>query len=1074
MRRKFTFLLTISLFLSLNVLLAEETADEEKWDVSKIPGEAKTVAIDTRSGTWMSLDVSPDGKTITFDLLGDIYLLPIGGGKAKSINSGLAWSMQPRFSPDGSEIAYISDAGGGDNIWIMQADGSNAQQLTKEDFRLLNNPFWSPDGQYLAARKHYTTTRSLGTGEIWLYHRGGGSGVAVVEKPTEKHQKELGEPAFSPDGRYIYFSLDKTPGATFIYAQDSNGEVFEIRRHDLETGETRSFVSGAGGSVRPTPSPDGRSLAFVRRIRGESALFVKDLVSGAETPVFTGLDKDLQEVWAVHGTYPNMDWTPDSKSIVFWAGGKIKRVDVESKEVADIEFHVQDSRTVYAAPRPAVDVAPESFDTRMARNAVVAPDGSAIVFETAGRLYRRDLPDGRPVRLTGDEGRHFEYDPSWSRDGKNIVFVTWSDDSLGQVHSVRARGGVSKRLTRNPGHYHGPRYSPDGRSIVFEVTDGGWLTSPDWAVETGVFRIPSRGLGSDEQAQHVTDKGSNPHYGSRNDRLFVTRKDESGNGSNLVSLNLDGAATRTHASGEYVSLFEVSPDGRYLAYRENYHVYALPLPPGGNPVKLSTSVESMPMVRASGDGGNFPGWSGNGRRLNWTLGPIAFSAGVDELFASPDAQGKTPYIPPTEGHALSIRLNSDRPDGTIALTGARLVTMAGEDGGVIEKGVVLVKGNRITAVGDENTDIPADARVVDVSGKTVIPGIIDAHAHGSAGVGFIPQQNWMGYATLALGVTSVHDPSNDAREIFAAAEMQRTGQILAPRIFSTGDIVYGARSTYFAEIDSLDDARRHVRRLKAQGAGSIKNYNQPRREQRQMVTTAAREEDMLVVSEGGSLFHMDLSMVADGNSTIEHNLPQSMLYDDVLQFWGQTNVAYTPTLVVTYGGLSAENYWYQESNVWEHEILSRFVPPHILQPRSVRRITAPFSEFYHVTSARTSKLLTDQGVMVSIGAHGQREGLASHWEIWSFAQGGMSPIEALKTATITPARALGYEADLGSLESGKLADLVVIDADILADIYQTDKVSMVMLNGRLYEAKTLNETVTGTRRTQPFYWQQKQ
>jgi len=360
---------------------------------------------------------------------------------------------------------------------------------------------------------------------------------------------------------------------------------------------------------------------------------------------------------------------------------------------------------------------------------------------------------------------------------------------------------------------------------------------------------------------------------------------------------------------------------------------------------------------------------------------------------------------------------------------------------------------------------------VNVSGKTIIPGLIDAHAHGSQGVGIIPQQNWMNYATLALGVTTVFDPSNDATEIFAAAEMQRTGQILAPRIFSTGDIVYGARSTYFADINSLDDAREHVRRLKAQGAISVKNYNQPRREQRQQVTVAAREENILVVSEGASLYHMDMSMVADGNSAIEHNLPQSKLYDDVLQFWRQTNVAYTPTLVVTYGGLTAEHYWYQETDVWKHPILANFVPPHILQPRSVRRIKAPDEDFYHVTSAATSKQLADQGVNVSIGAHGQREGLASHWEMWGFAQGGMSPLEALKSATIAPAEKLGLEHDLGSLEAGKLADLVVLDANPLDDIFKSDRINMVMLNGRLYEAATLHETVTGDRVTQPFYWQ---
>ena len=212
-------------------------------------------------------------------------------------------------------------------------------------------------------------------------------------------------------------------------------------------------------------------------------------------------------------------------------------------------------------------------------------------------------------------------------------------------------------------------------------------------------------------------------------------------------------------------------------------------------------------------------------------------------------------------------------------------------------------------------------------------------------------------------------------------------------------------------------------------------------------------------------------MVADGNSAIEHNLPQSMLYDDVLQFWGQTQVAYTPTLVVTYGGLTSEHYWYMETDVWNHPILSNFVPPQFLQPASVRRTKAPVRDFHHIRSAATARLLAQNGVLVSIGAHGQREGLASHWEMWGFAQGGMTPLEVLRTATTSPARALGLDRDLGSLEAGKLADLVILRINPLEDIYQTDKVEMIMLNGRLYEAATLNERLTGDRRTEPFFWQ---
>lgn len=1053
-------------FTSAAFAAGEDT--EERWDVNNPPGDSRRITIDTTSGTWMSLDVSPDGRTIAFDLLGDIYLLPIEGGEARAIDSGLAWSMQPRFSPDGTQIAYTSDAGGGDNIWIMNADGSGKRQLTHEDFRLLNNPWWSPDGQYIAARKHFTTRRSLGTGEIWLWHVHGGDGIAVVERPNESFQKELGEPAFSPDGRYLYYTFDATPGNVFQYAQDSNAQIFEIRRHDLERGTSESFVTGAGGAVRPTPSPNGRYLAFVRRTEGRTAppsLFLKDLESGREWPIYDALDQDLQEVWAVHGVYPNMDWTPDSKSIVFWAGGGIRRIDVATREVRDIPFRVRDTRTVYDPPRPAIEVAPRTFDTRMIRHAAVSPDGSRLVYESAGVLYVKPVSGGAPRALTSDARDHFELFPSWSRDGRTIVFVTWDDRELGHVHSVPASGGRSTRLTERPGHYLNPRFSPDGRQVVFEAVAGGDLTSPAWSVDTGVFIMPARG----GEARRVTDDGTHPHFGARGDRLYLTR--QQGDKRQLVSVDLNGEAPHVHATGQHVVRFEVSPDDRHLAYRENFHVYVVPLPPGGLPLEVGTTVGGVPMTRASGDGGSYPSWTADGATLWWTLGPVAYRAGIAELFPPPD--GDDGYRAPTEGTVLSVRLESDVPAGTVALVGARVVTMSEPDGGVLEDGVVLVEGNRIRAVGSRDAvEVPRDARVVDVSGKAVIPGLIDAHAHGPQGQnGIVPEQNWSAYATLAFGVTTIHDPSNDAEEVFVAAEMQRTGRILAPRIFSTGDVVYGAKSTSFAKIDSLEDARGHVRRLAAQGAISIKNYNQPRREQRQQVVVAAREENVLVVTEGASLFHMDLSMVADGNSTIEHNLPQGMLYDDVLQFWSQTKVAYTPTLVVTYGGLSGETYWYQETNVWEHPILSRFVPPDVLRPRAVRRTKAPESEYHHAASAATARLLAERGVLVSIGAHGQREGLASHWEIWGFVQGGMSPVEALRAATIVPATALGFAADLGSLEPGKLADLVVIDADVLEDVFASDRVSMVMLNGRLYEAATLHETVTGNRRTEPFYWQ---
>jgi imidazolonepropionase-like amidohydrolase len=412
------------------------------------------------------------------------------------------------------------------------------------------------------------------------------------------------------------------------------------------------------------------------------------------------------------------------------------------------------------------------------------------------------------------------------------------------------------------------------------------------------------------------------------------------------------------------------------------------------------------------------------------------------------------------------------PVGQLAITGARLVTMDAAQG-VIEHGTLLLEGNRIIAMGaSDELSIAADVPRLDARGKTIIPGLIDIHAHGAYASGeIIPQQNWQSLAHLALGVTTVHNPSSRAAQVFAAAEYARAGLILSPRIFSTGEIVYGAKSTSWAPVDSLNDALSHVRRLKAQGAISIKNYNQPRRDQRQQVIEAARQEGLMSVAEGGSLFHLDMSFIADGITGVEHNVPTLVMYNDVTQFWRQSQSGYTPTLVVTYNGLTSEDYFYQESEVWKHPVLSRFVPPSVLQPRSVRRPMAPESDYKDDDSAAAAKVLMEAGVVVNTGGHGQREGLATHWEMWSFVRGGMSPMQALSAATINPANYMGMAADLGSLEVGKLADLVILDANPLDNIRNTDKVSHVVINGRVYEGGSLQEVLTGDKALQPFWWQ---
>ncbi|MBX7513479.1 amidohydrolase family protein [Qipengyuania sp. GH38] len=1052
------------------VPIAGEEASTEKWDVMAPAGTVlKEVPIRTDEGTWIDVDVSPDGRTLAFALLGDIYTMPITGGTPTRIAEGLAWEVQPRFSPDGARIAFTSDRGGGDNIWIMNRDGSDKRQVTKEDFRLINQPSWSPDGRYIVAKKHFTTQRSLGTGEIWLYHVSGGGGVQLVKRASEALQKELGEPIYAPDGNAIYYTRNVTGGPIFEYAQDSTQGIFNVERYDIDTGEVTTAVGGFGGSVRPTPSPDGKSIAFVRRDKDQSQLWVKDIASGRERMVYGKLDLDMQETWAVYGVYPMMDWTPDSASIVTWAGGKLWRVAADGSGASDIPFRIDDTRAVADAPHPVIEVAPDSFTAKIPRFATVSPDGRTIVFESLGKLYTKPVGgNAAPQRLTSGNEDTLELWPTWSRDSSRIAFVRWSDEGLGQIVTVDSRGRGERTVTRQRAHYAVPQFSPDGSTIAFEKRGGGYLTSPDFSENEGVYVVAAGG----GNARLVTRNGSTPQFGEDKDRLFMLA---SADGKlQLISSDLDGEARRVHAQGELANDFRVSPRGDYVAFRQNYEVFAMPLLPGGQAVTVGEKASSLPVTKVSTGGADYIGWTENGGTLHWSMGPTLYRASTSALTpGAPQAEDAPKFSPPDTGTSMERTIAADKSSGLVAITGARVHTMAGDGAGTIENATILIDGDRISAIGPASqVSVPNGAVRIDASGKTIIPGLVDAHAHGPQGTGdLIPQQNWSLVQNLALGTTTIHDPSSSASMIFAASERQQAGTLLAPRIFSTGEIIYGAKApSVYARVDSYEDALAHVRRIKAQGGISVKNYNQPRREQRQQVAAAARAENMLVVAEGGSLFGMDMNLIADGNSTLEHNIPLDVMYEDVLQMFAQSDTNYTPTLTVTYGGLAGDPYWRQATDVYDNPLLVH-TPPKLLLASTARRTKAPEWAFVDDNSAREARKLAQRGVKVSIGAHGQQAGIAAHWELWSFARGGMSPVEALRAGTIEPARSLGMERDVGSLEVGKLADLVVLTDDPATDIRNSDNIAQVMLGGRLYDARTMSEVETGNAKRMPYWWE---
>ena len=574
----------------------------------------------------------------------------------------------------------------------------------------------------------------------------------------------------------------------------------------------------------------------------------------------------------------------------------------------------------------------------------------------------------------------------------------------------------------------------------------------------------------------MVESASAPRFGKASDRVFFVKTE---GGDDLVapekrilaSIKLDGSDLHEYYLSELAQEFAISPDGKWLAFREGFNAFVTPFVETGRRVDIGPKSKAVPVTKVSKDAGENLAFSGDSARLYWSYGPQLFERSLKDAFAFlPGAPEKLPE-PPVTGANVSFDAPIDVPSGVVAFIGGRVATMNADE--VIEDGVVVVEGNRIRAVGKRGAvAIPAGARAVDVTGKTVLPGFIDAHFHGGFGSdGITPQQNWKSDASLAFGVTTIHDPSNDTGDIFSAAELARAGLIRAPRIFSTGTILYGAAGDFKAQIDSPEEAVSHLRRMKAVGAISVKSYQQPRREQRQELLAGAREVGIMVVPEGGSDFELNMTMVVDGHTTVEHTIPVARIYADVESLWPPTKVGYTPTLLVGYGGLMGENYWYQKTNVWENPKLSKFVPSFILDPRSRRRTMVPEDEFNHIDLATVATDLDRRGVLVNTGAHGQREGLGLHWELWMLVQGGLTPLEALRCGTANGARTLGMDRDIGTLEPGKLADIIVIDGNPLQDIRQSEKVSWTMVNGRLYDANTLNETGSREKKRAKYWWE---
>jgi Tol biopolymer transport system component/imidazolonepropionase-like amidohydrolase len=1077
-----------------------------EWDVTQPRGEPRTIDFTTDEGTWMTVDAQPDGSRLVFDLLGHIYALPAAGGAASLLtrDSGIALNFQPAISPDGTRIAFISDRKGQNNLWVMDADGTNAH-IVEQNLKVRHSvPAWTPDSRFIVARRA-PIGEGRATSELWLYHADGGRGVALTNG-TE--QPGANEPSVSADGRYVFFSI-RVPNV-----DDPAKGLMQLRRLDLESGEVLKITEGtergpggdarasSGGGFAPRPSPDGKWLAFGRRLatgtisyKGKqlgprTALWLRDLATGAERLLVDPIERDLQQDASdFTGALPGYAWSRDSRAIVIATGGKLRRIDVASGQLADVPFTARVERKISAqayAPFRIDETKP--LDVKFLRWPAVSPDGARVLFQAVGRLWLMDLPNGTPrALLPATFGRH-QYAPAWSPDGQRIAFTSWTDDDRGQVWTMAApgsAGGASggataqpvqpTQLTKEAGEYLNPVFSPDGRTIVVVRSSGAtfrgrMLVENEWY---DLFALAADGSGVPKHLVTVSAPAGRlshrrflvqPSFGP-DGRVFypemLAAKDGKEGGAvrtEVRSIRLDGLDRQTHATIPNADEVAVSPDGKWLAFEEGDNVYLAAMPLhgiGGAPLALKREEKPVWALKPlSTTGGNYPRFaSGN---------LLAFGSGPDVMIHDLRS-GKT------STHRVPLQVERDRVRGALALRNARVITMQGDQ--VFDRGDVIIVDGRITAVGRAGTvAVPPGAHVLDLRGKTIIPGLVDMHAHNHRSPsGILPQRDYEMAALLAYGVTTTLDNSMWSQNIFPQSELVEAGDVVGPRVYSTGDPLYAGDSSRHNELKSLDNTRDEVRRLKSYGAVSLKQYMQPERRQRQWVSEVARDEKLMVTAEGGDLLYI-LSMVMDGQTGWEHPIPQVPVYGDVAKFIGQAKAFYSATLVVAGPGPWGDQFFTQERDLWTDLKLQRFAPWRKLEAHTRQRDLRPATDYTFPLLAQGLADIIAAGGHGAIGAHGQQYGIGSHWEIWMLAS-AMTPLQALRVATLDGATMLGVQEDIGSIAAGKLGDILVLNGNPLQDIRQTANIAFVIKGGRVRAGDTLDEVWPRQQPYGRFFWE---
>lgn len=1004
----------------------------------------------------MDVDVSPDGKTLAFDLLGDLYTIPINGGKATQLTRGIALNVQPKWSPDGTKLAYLSDTSGACHVNVIDLKRTFHKVLGPDDKDLQFDHdsaiVWAPDGNGVFFED---AAYSL-----------------VGDKMTK--DRDAGQPiGFSRDGRMVY-SLESR---RLRYTRQ-----ITLYSYDRELKSRRSMSPAINRVYWGVLSPDARWWCYYSDSNNNRCLLVMDLLK-KETRVLVPRMLVQDPRYFYVGPFTHFCFSPDSKNIYIGYTGKIHRIGVESGLDAIIPFSADVKADLGSLNYNTYKISDSAEQLKYIRSANASPDGKHLVFSALSKIYVMDLPHGKPRLLVDQPINQFQ--PVYSRDGQWIAYVSWSDSAGGHLWRIPAAGGTPEQVTRLAGGYLYPAWSPDGTWIAVVKAEPNFHNGSNIQFETGKLEHISLKEGAEQIIADSVPVLNGLAFSTDGRVIYTPRQRSAWSQPELVSKILDKDEVNVIAEGAGNVSFDTqksaSPDGRYVVYSSAEDLFLVPLNKMEKPAVLLQESQGIRPIRFAT--GIDPCWEQNGKVLAWTYGNRYYRLDPDKIVSQTEKVNNSQQQEPKKGpnnynfvsafvepdETITIELPAPKyyAHGVVALKNVRIITMQGNK--VIERGTVLIKGRRILAVGPVSTiGIPSGATAIDLRGATVMPGLIDLHYHAFVASSIIPQQYWVMQAALAYGTTTIRDPSQHLVS-YGYAEMLNAGLMTGPRLYTVGEPVVFSHG--ILQLDSLEDARHVVQKRGQMGSLVVKNYlvSSPRL-QREWLAIACQQTGLNMTNEGQGDPILDLTMMKDGSTGIEHCPQWQDVYKDVLTLFAKSGTWLTPTFQLKAGPELENGKLYLNYQYWRHadQKLRHFSfsdpkqRPGFSNSESIEVITrdVPLDE------GRKNSLVVASGILgrvrhlggrVTLGSHGNGGGTGPQSELWALQMGGLTNMEALQAGTIMGAEALGLQKDLGSLEVGKIADLIVLNKNPLEDIHNSREIRYVMKDGILYDGNNLDE-----------------